>query len=162
MAKLSNSAVEVYQEHMDVLRKLSSNLTSQRWFSSSPWFISKGIYARGIGLQMAKTHWYNHEGQGIHLETWIDEDAMSRREVAVVMHVEPHVPNRAKFNETFWSLAKSKIERWEGYEIKEGNLMELWRKSVPFVKSKAASTLTEEFLRIKDLGEDIDTALSKL
>ncbi|PTX95850.1 hypothetical protein DB345_08530 [Spartobacteria bacterium LR76] len=159
MAKLSESAVQIYQEYMDMLRKLSCNLTSQPWFAEAPWFVSKGIYARGISLQLAQIHWHNHEGQGIHLETWIDADAVARKEVFLVMHVEPHVPNRAAFNEKFWRLAQGKLQSWEGFQLNENNAMELWKKRVPL--SKTATALTEEFNRVKDLAPEIDRALKK-
>jgi hypothetical protein len=145
---------------MDGLRKLSRNLTSQPWFSDH-WFIIKGLYARGIGFQMAKTHWYNHEGQGVHLETWIDEEVIQKKEIAVVMHVEPELPNRRKFKAAFWKRAKSKIQQWDGYEIREENLMELWKKRLPFVKSKMAEVLASGFEKIRVLGEDIDAVLKE-
>jgi hypothetical protein len=161
MAQLSPAAIKAYEEHMEVLRKLSRNLTSQPWFTSDSWMISKGIYARGIGFQLAKIHWHNHEGQGIHLETWIDGEVMARQEITLVMHVEPDLPNRRAFNAAFWRLAKNKILSWDGYEIREENLMELWKKKLPFTKSKAASLLTREFEKIKDLGGEIDAAIEE-
>ena len=160
MAKLSSSAIETYEKNFDIFRKTKRMLVKLEWFKDH-WFVDCGIYARGIGFQLSKIHWHNHEGQGVHLETWIDAETLGSKVMPIVMHVEPHVPNRREFIARFWALGKPKLDKMEGYTLKEENIMELFRKEIPFVKTKAAESLVQEFDELSALGAVIDKALKE-
>lgn len=93
MAQLKKEVVALYDDYSASVRKCRRELVSEAWFGDD-WWINNSFGNNGFTFQLSKTHWFNHESQGIHFEFWIGADEASTKTLPIVLHFEPDVPDR--------------------------------------------------------------------
>ncbi len=119
------------------------------------------------GIQLAKKNWFNENGLGIHIETWVAQKEMPSRQLPFVLHVlhQKTFPGMDKTTRDFMKLWRELpepaelIASWPGY--KAGRIKPLGGKR-KYDPEDIPSTIVEEFTRLHVLGVYVDQVLDEL
>ena len=119
------------------------------------------------GLQLSKKDWFNDDGMGIHIETWIGDKELTKSKLPFVLHIlhQPAFPSSHKKGSDFtkiWHTLSEPAElitSWPGY--KAGRAKPL-KGAIKFRPEDMATTIVAEFSRLHVLGPYIDGVLKEL
>lgn len=119
----------------------------------------------GVGIQLAKTHWFNQNGKGIHFETWVTEKEIETQKLKFALHIlhQDYFPNTEKKPWDFiWPFVDDEfvieyVSKWNGFKM--GRTVPL--KGERRFKESTSIVIGEEFTRFLALGESIDRILKK-
>ena len=119
------------------------------------------------GIQLARKGWFNEEGLGIHIETWVAEKQMPSKQLPFVLHVlhQETFPGTDKNTRDFmnaWREIQEPAELitgWRGY--KAGRIKPLGGKR-RYDPADFSSTIVEEFTRLHVLGVYVDQVLKQI
>src|SRR3989338_592736 len=76
--------------------KLFDDLVQQ--IKAASWFTAEFIITRnGNYIHVAKKNWHDEKGNGVHFETYIEDNESEIEEFPVFLHAEKDVPNRDAF-----------------------------------------------------------------
>lgn len=111
-------------------QKVVSRLHRKPWFKKGKWLFSIHAFPPkkpvGVTLQIFKSDWFNDDGQGIHVESYLDLNLTQRRRSYVALHLLHHskIPGtqlkRIAFTKPFMDEVFAEIKTWKGYKIRAG------------------------------------------
>lgn len=157
----------------DVLKQLTTamgQIRRQKWFNGN-WTLQATEPDDGgthwAGIQLAKKNWFNEDGLGIHIETWVSEKEMPSKRLPFVLHI-LHVKTfpgtdrtMRDFMELWRELAEPAelIASWPGY--KAGRIKPLGGKC-KYSPDEISATIVKEFTRLHVLGVYVDQVLKQI
>ncbi len=159
MKTLSDCAA-CYEELAVALRK-------EKWFDER-WQTTAGCFPnaeapKSAFIQLFRDTWYNEEGKGIHLESWMTNADLARGTATVVLHVETSKArtgiNSKAFVKALLDQVGAEIAGWEGYEIKPGYPMQPLTVKPSYEKEGFATVLRREFNRLVQIADAVDAAI---
>jgi len=111
-------------------RKVEKSLKAKPWFKKQGWIVSVHPFpayrAEGITFHLFKKHWFNGEGSGIHIESYLPLDASKRKATYLTFHV-LHLAiipgtklKRIAIAKPFVDSIFEKVSQWEGYKFRAG------------------------------------------
>jgi hypothetical protein len=157
----------------DVMKQLNTAMRQIRrakWFNKD-WTLRATEPDDGrshwAGIQLAKKNWFNEDGLGIHIETWVSEKEMPSNQLPFVLHVlhQKTFPGTDKTTRDFMKLWRELpepnelIASWPGY--KTGRIKPLGGKR-KYDLENIPSTIVEEFTRLHVLDVYVDQVLSEI
>lgn len=159
MPAIKPIGIEIFNEYSSAINKCRKEIVAQEWFKGE-WWVNAGFSGGGFVFQISKTSWHNHNGQGIHIEFWIDEEEHRTKILPIVLHFEPDAPNRKKLGEKF-KKACSKIEaEFQDYKINHNAVCDKMQKHEKFSKSGLHKIVIREFSKLQKTAPIIDKILS--
>jgi hypothetical protein len=158
MPILKPSAIVIFAEYSAALNKARKELKSQDWFRDD-WWINLNFGSNGFTFQLSKTHWFNHTGQGIHFEFWIEEQEHRAKIIPIVLHFEPDTPNREKLGIKFKKSLAPFEKDFDDFRINHKAICDKLQKQEKFSKSGLANLVVVQFSRLKDIAPVIDEIL---
>ena len=144
--------------------KLQRELAKTDWFVNDGWTAFIGYYHAGIYIQLFKPHWFNHTGDGIHLEMGITAETLAAKKTTIDLHVgHRNLFDRVRFNELTIAPMQEMVASWgNGVTFSKTNLSERMRVDVSFTKSGFPKQVTVAFTQMCQLGPIIDDSLKQL
>ena len=159
MATLVPSIIAVFDDYAAAVRKCRREIIAQSWFEKD-WWINLAFDTNGFTFQLAKTGWHNHDSRGVHFEFWIGEQEANTKELPIVLHFEPDVPDRATLGTRFREAFEPHAEDFADYRVNHTAICDKLTKQIKFSKSSLAKTVVPEFSRLQALGPTIDRILA--
>lgn len=152
--------VEQYPQMMSVIRQLAR----QDWYVQEGWTAFLGHFHSGIYMQVYKPHWYNHTGDGIHLETGLTASALAGSTTGIDLHVtHKNLFDRDKFNAYATPRMAELVKTWQGEVwFKEHTVSERLGMKVKFTKTNFPQQMAAAFTQLSALGPIIDSGLAQL
>ncbi|MBZ0299447.1 MAG: hypothetical protein K8J31_06905 [Anaerolineae bacterium] len=152
--------MDQYSPMMSVIRQLAK----QDWYVREGWTAFLGHYHAGIYLQVFKPHWFNHTGDGIHLETGLTAETLQNRATGIDLHItHKNLFDRDRFNAYATPRMKALVESWpDEIWFKEHTVSERLGLSVRFTKTNFPQQMAAAFTRLSALGPIIDAGLAQL
>ena len=106
--------------------RTEKQLRAQPWFKRGGWLTAvRGIPSDsapvGYAFQVYKKHWFNDDGQGIHVGSFLDLDLSKQSQASVTMHIlhSGIVPGttfkRQSLTEPFVDKIHKEVCAWDGY-----------------------------------------------
>lgn len=151
-----------------------AELQAQPWFAAESWTCSVYPFTlappAGITLQLAKTHWFNQEHHGIHLESFLAFEASKQAHSFVTLHL-LHTPTIPGTNIKRKLLAQAVVDRirptvadWPGYSFRAGAYgQQPFAKPLDGRSPDFAAELSHELIRLCQLvGPVVDQSLQSL
>jgi hypothetical protein len=155
MTKIKPAALEIFDEYDAVIRKCRREIISQDWFHGD-WWINSAFNANGYTFQLAKTNWFNHNSQGIHIEFWLEENEFKEKKFDIVLHFESDVPDRKKLGLIFRDALSPLEGQFEDYRINHQAVCDKLQKRISFTKSSLPKIVVTEFTRLQRIAPVID------
>lgn len=155
MPELKPSAIRIYDEYSAAIGKCRSELIRQKWFKDN-WWLNVGLGSRGFGFQLSKIHWFNHGGQGIHIEFWIEEEQHVAKMFPIVLHFESGVPNRKELGARFEREFRPLEPKFSDYRINHRAVCDKLQKQEKLSKAGLPKAVLREFSRLREIGSVID------
>lgn len=159
MAQLKKEVVALYDDYSASVRKCRRELVSEAWFGDD-WWINNSFGNNGFTFQLSKTHWFNHESQGIHFEFWIGADEASTKTLPIVLHFEPDVPDRRALGDRFEAAFEPFEQEFVDYRINHRAICDKLTKEVGLSKAGLAKTVLTEFRRLVTIAPLIDQVIA--
>ena len=160
MTQLKPSAAKIFDEYGAAIRKCRRDLVEQEWFLDN-WWINTSFNPNGFTFQLAKTHWFNHNSCGIHIEFWLEEQEAESKEIDIVLHFEADVPDRKELGARFKTAFGPVADDFEDYRINHQAICDKMQKRVAFNKSSLPRIVVAEFSRLQELASTIDLLLKQ-
>lgn len=158
MTQMKPAAAKIFDDYGAAVRKCRRDLIEQEWFGGN-WWINTSFDTNGYTFQLAKTNWFNHNGNGIHIEFWLEEHEAGTKEIDIVLHFEADVPDRkalgSRFKASFAPLACD----FEDYRVNHNAICDKLQKRVAFTKSSLPRVAVAEFSRLQAVAPIIDRLL---
>ncbi len=157
----------------EVLKQLETAMRRTRrakWFTEE-WTLRATVPDDGdshwAGIQLAKKNWFNEDGLGIHIETWVAEKEMPTKQLPFVLHVlhQKTFPGTDRTTRDFMKLWRELpepaelIASWPGY--KTGRIKPLGGKR-KYPPEGISSTIVEEFTRLHVLSVYVDQVMNEI
>jgi len=148
---------------------LASELEREKWFNIH-WKAKAGLYPnsqtpKSVAIQVFKDSWFNEDGKGIHLESWMTNADVARGTAAIVLHIESSKErtgiNGKALVKALFESSEDKINSWEGYQTKESYTMQPFIKRALVTPETFLRTMKFEFTRLAGIAKDIDSAIEK-
>ncbi len=106
--------------------RTEKQLRAQPWFKRGGWLVAVHAIPNegapdGYAFHVYKKHWFNDDGQGIHVGSYLDLDSAKQREAVVTMHIlhSGNVPGttfkRQSLTEPFIDKIYKEVCAWDGY-----------------------------------------------
>ena len=144
------------QDIKKIFRNFEQMLRKTSWFQDD-W----EIFNRGPYLQLSKKGWYNQKQGGIHLETYIENREIKKKEFPICMHVEEDCPRQQVFMQEFLALEADRIQSWKGYRV-VGKGCSVCIRTLPLSFKNLEQRLLEEFSELRLLETSVERTLLKL
>jgi hypothetical protein len=150
-----------------VYLKLASSLKREKWFTKH-WAALAGLHPndkepKSIAIQVFKDTWFNDDGRGIHLESWMTNADVRRGTCNVVLHIESSKErtgiNGKALVKALFAIEGKKIEGWEGYQTKESYTMQPFIRKMTITEDTMHDQLLSEFNRLSTIADSIDKAI---
>ncbi|HEY8900621.1 MAG TPA: hypothetical protein VIM61_09435 [Chthoniobacterales bacterium] len=148
---------------------LAAELEREKWFDRH-WQARAGLYPdarapKSVAIQVFKDTWFNEEGRGIHLESWMTNADVARGTAAFVLHIESSKErtgiNGKTLVKALFESCGDKIRSWEGYQAKESYTMQPFIKRGVVTPDTFSKIAKAEFTRLAGIAKDIDAAIEK-
>jgi hypothetical protein len=148
---------------------LATELEREKWFNKH-WKAKAGLCPdakapKSVAIQVFKDSWFNEEGRGIHLESWMTNADVARGTAAIVMHIESSKErtgiNGKTLVKVLFESVGHKISAWEGYQTKESYTMQPFIKRALITPETFIEIMRIEFSRLAGIANDIDAAIEK-
>lgn len=153
--------IEQYPQVMKAYRRMAK----QAWFQDGHWAAFVGHYPHGIFMQVYKSHWYNQEFDGIHIELALDAGCLKSNLANIQLHITHRnvLPDRERFNQVTIPRMAAMVNEWgPRYELSQTRLSERLNLNVLFAQSTFARKVADEMAQVCHLGVVIDEALAEL
>jgi hypothetical protein len=152
--------IEQYPQMMSVIRQLAK----QDWYVRDGWTAFLGHYHAGIYLQVYKPHWFNHTGDGIHLETGVDARTLDNKVFGIDLHItHKNLFDRDKFNAYATPRIEELVKTWQGeIWLKTHTVSERLGMRVKFTKTNFPQQMAMTFTQLATVGPIIDAGLAQL
>ena len=160
MASLKPSAIQIFEDYSPVINKCRRELINQDWFQQD-WWLNITFGADGFTFQMSKIRWFNHKGQGIHIEFWIEEKEVADKTLSIVLHFEADTPDRGELGKRFKVAFAQVASEFDDYRVNHKAICDKLQKRVAFSKSSLPKVVVAEFSRLQVIGSIIDDLLGE-
>ena len=146
---------------------LASSLKSEKWFTKH-WTAVAGLCPndkepKSIAIQVFKDTWFNEDGRGIHLESWMTNADVRRGTCNMVLHIESSKErtgiNGKALVKALFAIEREKIAAWEGYQTKESYTMQPFIRKMSITQDTLHDQLLSEFRRLSTIADSIDEAI---
>ncbi len=154
-------------DYAALYEKLAIELAMEPWYGKE-WKTTSGFFPnaetpKSVFIQLFRDTWFNEEGKGIHLESWMTNADVARGTVTVVLHIESS-KERTGINgkllvKNILAAVGDRIEAWEGYQTKESYTMQPITGKLAITPETFSKTLRHEFNRLAGLADTIDAAI---
>ena len=156
-----------------IFERVQARLEAEPWFARERWIAASHGFPRkapeGITFHVFKRHWYNADGLGIHIESYLAFDERKRRKSYVTIHVLHHdrIPGtdrkRSEISKPFVDSVIAEVESWEGYRARAGKYgMQPFAKVLDGRDPAFPDLLAEEVSRLcLRLGPAMDRAIAR-
>ncbi len=161
MPVVTSMGETIFNEYSSAINKCRRRLAEQDWFGDG-WWVNARFGGKGFDFQMSKTHWFNHNTQGIHIEFWIHEREHENKILPIVLHFERDTPRRDSLGENFEKAFSKIAAGLSDYKVGHGNLCDKLQKHEKFTKSNLDKIVVREFAKLQRAGPIIDKILSGL
>lgn len=156
-------------DYESLYQKLATELRKEKWFKKG-WQTKAGFspdakQPKSVFIQLFRDSWFNEEGKGIHLESWMTNADVARGTASVVLHIESSKErtgiNGKALVKALLADVGDKIARWEGYQIKETYTMQPFIKKMSISPDDIVRSLRFEFTRLAGIADAIDMAVAE-
>lgn len=155
--------MDAWAEYLALFTQLSEKLSDKPWFRED-WQTVVDYLNRenpsGVWFQLIKKHWFDG---AIHIETAINNSALQRNTLSLVLHIETskerHGLSRNDFSRLFLERCGSQIESWPGYSLKPNYAMEPFNVQLAFTGDTLVPIFERELERLQQLGSAIDKTI---
>lgn len=153
---------------------VAKQLKKNAWFKSEKWIASAHPFPSGkpdgVTFHLFKKNWFNEDGRGIHVESYLDLSAPKRKKTYVTLHTLHHakIPGtdlkRIEFSKPFTDRALPLVKKWAGYKLRAGKYGQ--QPFTYFLDGNSPAfrdELAAEVSRIcRELGPEVDRVLAQL
>jgi hypothetical protein len=154
--RVSETDKQIPADYFPLFQELEYRLKRADWFTSQ-WATHLGEFPGGVGLQVFKNNWFNAAGNGIHLETWLNQAEIKRHTIPLVLHVETAFPKKKKaFLQLLLERSGDLIRSWDGYTVSTTYSMQPFIHRMPLAEERFVEGLLNEFARLQVLVPVID------
>lgn len=155
-------------------KKIENLLSDKAWFKKDEWLISTHSFPRknatGITFHIFKSHWFNENSNGIHIESYLDFNPKKQRKAYLTIHFlhDDFIPDtkikRIDLTKPIIDKIYDTVACWPGYKFRVGKYGQQ-----PFTYSIDGTSVEFENVLIKEatklcklLGPLIDEQLLNL
>ena len=151
-------------------RTAADQLRRLKWFRGD-WILQHTESDPGgtpwVGMQLAKSNWFNDDGMGIHFETWVGEKDLKKSRLPFVLHILhqrlfPGTETTAvEFMRRWHTIPEPAelISSWPGYKAGRSKPFKGEHKFDP---ERISEIVVDEFTRLHVLGSYVDQVLRDL
>ena len=124
-------------------------------------------FPKGAALQLYREGWFNDEGKGVHLETWLKDSLNRSRKVDIVLHIETSkartgFTGRDLLDRIIADAGQVLSDLGEyGYKISPTWVLQPVSVRRPFSDEDIVDIIAKEFERLNPLGDVVDRALNQ-
>ena len=164
MTEFASEKWQVFISQYPQMIALRGQLAKREWFVDGGWTAFIGAYHAGIYMQVYKPHWFNHTGDGIHLETALNAESLAQKRTSIDLHItHKNLFDRERFNAYTIPRMQALTSGWEDdFWFKSHTLTERLGLKLRFTETGFGKQLAEGFTRLSVLGAVIDDGLAQL
>lgn len=156
-----------------IFDRVAKTLSKKIWFKKETWKVSTHTFPPKkpafVTFHVFKDHWFNHERQGIHIESFLAFDSKARKKSSITIHLLHYdvVPGtRMKRREIAQPIVDAifdEVSSWDGYKFRAGKYgLQPFSKLLDGSSANFTSALVDEVSRIcKVVGPVVDTVLAQ-
>ena len=134
MPILKPASIEIFNHYSSLINKCRKEIITLPWFKGN-WWLNVSFGNQGYVFQLSKTHWFNHNGRGIHFEFWLSTAEHQKKTIPFVLHFEPETPDRKALGVKFKSSFSEFEQDFSDYVVNHQAICDKLVKHVKFAKS---------------------------
>lgn len=160
------------QDFEKFFQQITKHLAKKSWFKKDGWIAQSHLFEmngrpEAVSYHVFKKHWFNHERQGIHFETFRDLRPGKDKEVIVTLHLfhTTKIPGTNQKREAIAKPIIDKIEKslksWKGYKFRAAKYgTQYFSKAFKSSDKDLPEIIALEFEKLfTAFGSDIDKVL---